>query len=127
MIEVVCALIQDDAGRFLLAKRAMGKTLGGFWEFPGGKLEAGETPADALSRELREELLVEIDVLELMDSVEHHYEKFSISLIPCRAKILNGVPTPTEHSDLGWFQIQEIDVDTLAPADVPILRQLVKL
>ena len=126
MIEVVCALIQDNAGRFLLAKRAIGKTLGGFWEFPGGKLEAGETPADALSRELREELLIEIDVLELMDSVEHHYEKFSIRLIPCRAKILTGVPTPIEHSDLGWFQIQEIDVDTLAPADVPILRQLVK-
>jgi len=127
MIEVVCALIQDDAGRFLLAKRAKGKTLAGLWEFPGGKLEAGESPSDALTRELREELLIEAEVFELMEPVEHRYEKFSICLIPCRAKILSGVPTPTEHSDLGWFQIQEINLDTLAPADVPILRQLVKL
>ena len=124
MIPVACAIIEDAEGRILLAKRPEGKCLGGFWEFPGGKIEEGESAQEALVRELEEELLIQTQVFQTLETVEHHYEKFSIRLIPFRAKILAGIPTPTEHSDLGWFPIQEIAIDTLAPADVPILEKL---
>ena len=124
MISVVCAIIEDDAGRYLLAKRPEGKCLGGFWEFPGGKLEQGETIEAALIRELQEELLIQTEVFEILEKVEHHDEKFSIRLIPCRARILSGVPTALEHSEIGWFSVHEIDRSSLAPADVPILAML---
>lgn len=126
MTPVACAIIEDESGRVLLGKRPEGKCLGGFWEFPGGKIEAGESAEAALVRELEEELLIQTQVVQKLESVEYHYEKFSIRLIPCRAKILAGVPTATEHSHLGWFPIQEIAIETLAPADVPILSQLLK-
>ena len=125
MISVACAIIQDSAGRFLLARRPDGKSLAGFWEFPGGKLESGESALEALCRELKEELLVETLVFERLESVEHHYDNFTICLIPCRARILSGVLTPTEHSEIGWFHIKDIDLNSLAPADVPILSQIV--
>ena len=124
MISVVCAIIEDDAGRYLLAKRPEGKCLGGFWEFPGGKLEQGETIEAALIRELQEELLIQTEVFEILEKVEHHDEKFSIRLIPCRARILSGIPTALEHSEIGWFSVHEIDRSSLAPADVPILAML---
>ena len=124
MIPVACAIIQDDHGRLLIARRPEGKCLGGFWEFPGGKLEAGESPAEALCRELREELQIEAEITEILEPVEHHYEEFSICLIPCLAKILSGKPDPTEHTEIAWLQSDEIDLNTMAPADVPILRQI---
>jgi len=126
MTPVACAVIENESGHVLLAKRPEGKCLGGFWEFPGGKIEAGESAEAAIVRELEEELLIQTQVFQTLETVEHHYEKFSIRLIPCRAKILAGVPTPTEHSDIDWFAIQEIAIETLAPADVPILGQLLK-
>ena len=124
MIPVACALIEDELGRLLIAKRAEGKCLGGLWEFPGGKLEIGESPEMALMRELREELRIETEVLEVLEPVEHHYDKFSICLIPCRTKILAGIPDPTEHSEIAWLHLGQIDVNTLAPADIPILAKI---
>jgi 8-oxo-dGTP diphosphatase len=124
MISVVCAIIEDEAGRFLLAKRPEEKCLGGFWEFPGGKLEEGESVEAALIRELQEELLIQAEVFQILEPVEYHYEKSSICLIPCRARILSGIPTALEHSEIGWFSVHEIDRSNLAPADVPILAML---
>lgn len=123
MIRVACALIQDSVGRLLLAKRPEGKYLAGFWEFPGGKLEIGETAEEALSRELREELLIDVEILQRLQPVEHEFENFSICLIPCRARVVSGVPTALEHSEIGWFHIDQINLDELAPADIPILTQ----
>jgi 8-oxo-dGTP diphosphatase len=124
MISVVCAIIEDEAGRFLLAKRPEGKCHGGFWEFPGGKLEEGESIEAALVRELQEELLIQTEVFQILEMVEHHYEKSSIRLIPCRARILSGIPTALEHSEIGWFSVHQIDRSSLAPADVPVLAML---
>ena len=126
MISVVCAIIEDEAGRFLLAKRPEGKCLGGFWECPGGKLEEGESVESALIRELQEELLIQTQVFQILEQVEYHYEKSSICLIPCRARILSGIPTALEHSEISWFSAHEIDRSTLAPADVPVLAMLAK-
>jgi 8-oxo-dGTP diphosphatase len=127
MIPVVCAIIEDKDGRLLLAKRPEGKCLAGLWEFPGGKIEKGESAADALVRELQEELLIEAEVIQFLEPVEHHYEKFSIILTPFRAKILSGIPKATEHSSIGWFHFWEIDAVSLAPADIPVLNQLLRL
>ena len=124
MIPVVCAIIEDEAGRFLLAKRPEGKCHGGFWEFPGGKLEEGESVEAALVRELQEELLIQTEVFQILEMVEHHDEKSSIRLIPCRARILSGLPTALEHSEIGWFSVHQIDRSSLAPADVPLLAML---
>lgn len=124
MIPVVCAIIEDEAGRFLLAKRPEGKCHGGFWEFPGGKLEEGESIEAALVRELQEELLIQTEVFQILKMVEHHDEKSSIRLIPCRARILSGVPKALEHSEIGWFSVHQIDRSSLAPADVPVLAML---
>lgn len=124
MIPVACAIIQDDHGRLLIARRPEGKCLAGFWEFPGGKLEAGESPAEALCRELREELRIETEITDILEAVEHDYEEFSVRLIPCIAKILAGKPEPTEHTEIAWLQPDQIDLNTMAPADVPILRQI---
>ena len=124
MIPVACAIIQDDHGRLLIARRPEGKCLAGFWEFPGGKLEAGESPAEALCRELREELRIETEITDMLEEVEHDYEEFSVRLIPCIAKILAGKPEPTEHTEIAWLQPDQIDLNTMAPADVPILRQI---
>ena len=124
MISVVCAIIEDEAGRFLLAKRPEGKCHGGFWEFPGGKLEEGESVEAALIRELQEELLIQTEVFQILEMVEHHDEKSSICLIPCRARILSGIPKALEHSEIGWFSVHQIDRSSLAPADVPVLAML---
>ena len=124
MIPVVCAIIEDEAGRFLLAKRPEGKCHGGFWEFPGGKLEEGESIEAALVRELQEELLIQTEVFQILEMVEHQNEKSSIRLIPCRARILSGLPTALEHSEIGWFSVHQIDRSSLAPADVPVLAML---
>ena len=124
MIPVVCAIIEDEAGRFLLAKRPEGKCHGGFWEFPGGKLEEGESVEAALIRELQEELLIQTEIVQILQPVEYHYEKSSICLIPCRARILSGIPTALEHSEIGWLSAHQIDRSSLAPADVPVLAML---
>jgi 8-oxo-dGTP diphosphatase len=124
MMFVACALIEDAQGRLLLAKRPEGKSLAGFWEFPGGKLEQGESVEEALRRELREELLIETEIIEVLESVQHDYDNFSITLIPCRTKILSGDLKPMEHTELAWLAIHDIDTDGLAPADIPILQRL---
>lgn len=136
MIKVVCGVIENELGQLLIARRPEGKSLGGFWEFPGGKIEEGESPEAALRRELQEELLIETEIFQVLPPVEHHYHSslppspdtvphpISILLIPCRARIVSGVPHPTEHSEIAWRSPSEIDVSTLAPADIPILRSL---
>jgi 8-oxo-dGTP diphosphatase len=126
MTPVACAIIEDEDRCVLLGKRPEGKCLGGFWEFPGGKIEEGESAEVALVRELEEELLIQTQVFQTLEAVEYHYEKFSIRLITCRSKIIAGVPTPTEHTDLGWFPSKEISIETLAPAELPILGKLLK-
>ena len=91
---MVCGLIGDGDGRVLACRRAEGMRLAGFWEFPGGKLEAGEDAAGALVRELREELGVEVETGATMTPVEHDYGDFAIRLIPLRCRIVSGEPHP---------------------------------
>jgi 8-oxo-dGTP diphosphatase len=131
MLVVAGALI-DDANRVLMHRRPAGKHLEGLWEFPGGKVEPGETPPAALARELAEELGVTIsDSAFSPRGFAHETRDFSppepargiVLLLYC-CRIWTGKPAPLEGGGLGWFAIPEVDSLDLAPLDRILLGQL---
>ena len=124
MFDVVCAVIRDQEGRFLVCKRAEGKALAGSWEFPGGKVESGEDFQSALQREIMEELACEIEVGEQLPAVEHHYPDYSIRLLPFFCSISRGTPTALEHAEILWATPDQCRLLQWAPADVPIWTAL---
>jgi len=127
MIDVVCGVIENSQGEFLVCLRPQGKHLAGLWEFPGGKVEAGENHAAALFRELREELCIEVEISQALSSVEWHYEKLTIHLHPYHCRLLNGKPKPIEHEQLLWCTTENFESLPWAPADVPIYKELLAL
>lgn len=121
MKQVVCAVIRDGA-RILLARRAAGEHLAGYWELPGGKVEADESLAEALARELLEELGVSARVgTELARSV-YHYERGSIELIALAAELRGEISALTVHDAVQWCSADELDGLDIAPADIPLLE-----
>ena len=124
MKNVTAAIIQRD-DKYLLARRAPGQNLAGYWEFPGGKVEADETFEDCLARELMEELNLETQVLDHFCDSVYHYDKGSINLVAYRVQILGGEMTLSVHDQVDWFKPQEMLTLNLAPADIPIAKRLV--
>lgn len=123
MIDVVAGLILDEAGRLLACKRPEGKHLGGKWEFPGGKLEAGESPEQALVRELEEELGIRIEAGAVLTPVVWDYGRGPIRLHPFVCRILGGELHPHEHSEIRWCSPDELKELDWAEADLPILGE----
>jgi 8-oxo-dGTP diphosphatase len=121
-LEVVCALIECD-GRVLIAQRPAHKHLGLLWEFPGGKIEAGEPAGDALRREIREELRCDIVLGDALPPALHAYPKITVRLHGFVATLAPGSPEPVaaEHAALAWVRTDELDDYPLAPADYPVL------
>lgn len=126
-MHVVCAIILRGE-RVLLAKRPAGKKLGGFWEFPGGKVEPGERPEDALVREIHEEMRCRIRVERALPVVAHEYDWGVIELAPfvCALEPGSPEPHPHEHEELAWSLLAEMGSLPLAPADVPVVEHLRK-
>ena len=124
MIEVVCAVIGDEAGRFLACLRPEGKHLAGKWEFPGGKVDPGESAEDALRREMREELGIEVTVGAALEPVCWTYDRGPIRLLPFLCTILAGEPQAIEHARLLWCAVEDFDSLPWADADLPVLGQL---
>ena len=123
MIEVVAALIRDE-NRVLLCRRPEGKAQGSKWEFPGGKIEPGETGEEALWRECREELDVTLAVgLALADVVQEYPEK-SIHLTLYEARIASGAPRRLEHSEIRWVSPEQLYEYDLCPADAQLIDRL---
>jgi len=120
--DVVCAIIERD-GAFLITQRAEGRRLALKWEFPGGKVEKGETPAEALHRELREELGVKVAITRPLTPVVHAYEDFSLRLIPFLCTLLSGEPVLHEHRALAWISPAAIDAYDFPEADLPVLDE----
>jgi 8-oxo-dGTP diphosphatase len=125
-IPVVAAVLIDDAGRVLLAQRPAHKHLALKWEFPGGKVETGETPAQALIREIREELGCDIAIDSALPRFTHDYGTVVIEMIPfvCRLATGSGAPHPHEHVALAWTAPAALATYDLAPADLPVVAAL---
>ena len=120
MIIVAAALI-EDGDRILLAERGDDVHLAGRWEFPGGKLEAGETPAECLRRELLEELGVQPTSITPLTFVHHAYAECEVLLLLFRCTI-EGDPRPLVAKQLGWFAREEAVALPLPEADIPLLE-----
>lgn len=119
----VSAAIIREGDRILAAQRGYGEFKGG-WEFPGGKIEAGETSAEACVREIREELGVRIDGLRLLCTVEHDYDTFHLSMDCFVCSIADGAINDTEHNNLAWLDATQLwDVSWL-PADTRVVREI---
>ena len=123
MTEVVAALIWDG-DKFMACQRPANKARGLLWEFVGGKVEPGETKAEALILECREELDVTVAVEDVFMEVTHEYPDLTVHLTLFHAKIVEGVPKKLEHNDIRWLTAEEIDRFPFCPADEEILERL---
>ena len=121
VIAVVGAVILRE-GRILGAKRKEGRTLGGLWEFPGGKVEEGEDPLDALTREIREELDAEVEVLGEILTVVHEYDFARIELTTFQCELRGDRFTNKEHEEIRWIPVNELDTVEWTPADLPTIE-----
>ena len=124
IIDVVGAIIKDG-DRYLVGQRPANKAQGGMWEFMGGKIEPGETPEQALARECREELALEIENEQIIDSVIHEYAEKTIrlTLISCSPKS-GSVPKALEHQQIRWVTRAEMDSLEFAPADRELIERM---
>lgn len=122
-VEVVGAVIVRD-GRILCAQRGASGTLGGKWEFPGGKIEPGENARDALARELDEELRCAISVGECVTTTIHEYDFATVTLTTFMCRLVSGEPELTEHAAVVWLEPQDLPTLDWAPADVPAVKLL---
>lgn len=120
---VVTAAVIQRGDQVLIAQRRNG-AMAGKWEFPGGKLEPGESPQECLARELREELGVEVEVQNMLQIVYHKYPEGAVLLLVYSALIQNGEPAPLDARELRWVPIPELLSYPLAGADIPIALKL---
>lgn len=119
------ALIDPD-GRILLSQRPQGKSLAGLWEFPGGKVESGETPEAALIRELHEELGIDTwqSCLAPLSFASHTYEDFHLLMPLFACRKWNGIPQPLEGQALKWVRVKDLSSFPMPPADKPLIAVL---
>lgn len=122
-ISVVAAVLVVD-GKILLARRRPGKNLAGYWEFPGGKIESGESPEKALERELHEEFSIETRTGKLLGTNLHRYPDFQVELSAYWSELLSGEFRLTDHDEVRWVVPRELSQFRLAPADVPFLAMI---
>lgn len=120
-IQVVGAVILED-GKVLCAQRGPAGSLGGKWEFPGGKIEPNESPRQALEREIDEELMCQIQVDEEVTTTTYEYDFATIILTTFFCKLLGGKPQLTEHSAVTWLPPEKLHELDWAPADIPAVE-----
>lgn len=126
MTEVVAALIWDE-DRFMICQRPAHKARGLLWEFVGGKVEAGETKPQALIRECREELDIELKVNDVFMDVIHEYPDLLVHLTLFNSEIAEGEPKMLEHNDIKWITPAEIPEYDFCPADEEILKRIIEI
>jgi len=123
---VTAAALIDKDNRVLIAQRPEGKSMAGLWEFPGGKVEAGERPEEALIRELREELSIDVTEACLAPFVfaSHGYDDFHLLMPLYVCRKWNGQPQPKEGQVLKWVAARELKNYPMPPADLPLIAHL---
>ena len=124
-IKVVGAIIENSNSEILCALRSPKMSMPNLWEFPGGKIEKGESNGQAIEREIREELSCKVKYIEDFNDNTHEYEKVIVNLITLRCKLVNGTPKASEHAKLIWLPVDYLETLSWAPADVPAVKQLV--
>jgi len=123
-VDVACGLVFKEE-KILLAKRLPHKTLGGFWEFPGGKIEAGEDVVTCLKRELNEELGMNVKVIDIVFTNVHEYGFGTIKLIAYLCVFVNTNNLLVDHDEVSWVPLGKVMDFNLSPADVPIAKYLI--
>ena len=118
------AVIWNQAGQILIDRRKVGGTMGGLWEFPGGKIEPGETVEACIAREIQEELAIEIAVGEHLISIEHTYPTFNLTLTVHHCQHISGVPQPIESEEIRWVNIDDLDNYQFPAANIAIINAL---
>ncbi|OGX00607.1 MAG: hypothetical protein A3I73_04685 [Omnitrophica bacterium RIFCSPLOWO2_02_FULL_45_16] len=121
--QVTAAILEKD-GNILIARRRKGRTLGGKWEFPGGKIEPGETPQGCLRRELKEEFDIETEVGDFFCSSKFKYGFIPIELLVYKVKYISGDFKVNEHDDAKWVNPYELNGYDFMAADKPVVRRL---
>jgi 8-oxo-dGTP diphosphatase len=124
VVEVSAALIRDAAGRYLITQRRKGSHLAGRWEFPGGKVEAGETPATCLRRELTEELSATFTVGTLVDTIRWDYPERSVILHFFECRLESGTIAPREEQAMQWVEPARLPDHDFPPADHELIQRL---
>ena len=124
IIKVVAAILQKE-DKILIARKKEGKPLAGYFEFPGGKIEKGETPEESLARELMEEMKIKIDVKEYVgESIYDYGNGKVISLLGYISEIIDGEIKLSDHDRYEWVTLEEINNYKIAPADIPLIDKL---
>ncbi|RUX86662.1 (deoxy)nucleoside triphosphate pyrophosphohydrolase [Mesorhizobium sp. M7A.F.Ca.CA.004.08.1.1] len=128
LLVAACALVDAD-GRVLLAQRPQGKQLAGLWEFPGGKVEPGETPEQCIIRELHEEIGIETDIpcLAPLTFASHSYDDFHLLMPLFICRRFRGIAHPREGQALKWVRPKQMRDYPMPPADAPLIPFLIDL
>ncbi len=121
---IVAAAVILDGERVLVAQRKEGDVQGLLWEFPGGKVKEGEDPRQALHRELKEELDIDVEVGTIFDINYYEYPHYPVLLLVYRCDLGRGIPKPLGCRDVRWVPVAELENLAMPPADLPILEKL---
>ncbi|MBN8530779.1 MAG: 8-oxo-dGTP diphosphatase MutT [Alphaproteobacteria bacterium] len=126
-VTVCAAVLVDVDGRVLIARRPEGKAMAGLWEFPGGKVEPGETPEAALIREIREELAIDLcqTCYAPLTFVSHAYEEFHLLMLVYLCRRWEGMVQSQEYKEMRWVRPKELAKFPMPPADLPLIPLLI--
>lgn len=124
MMLIVAAAIILDNDKVLIAQREEGSNMEYMWEFPGGKLEINETPEECLVREIKEELDIEIEPVDIYKAVRHKHKDKDILLLAYICRYVKGEGRPIECNDFRWIEKEQLNLFEYTPADVPIVEKL---
>lgn len=123
-VKVVGAIIENNNNEILCALRSKDMSLPMMWEFPGGKIEEGESVNEAIVREIKEELDCDIEVISIFNDNTHEYENIIVNLITVKCKLISGNPKAKEHAKLLWLPIDYLESLNWAAADIPAIKEL---
>jgi 8-oxo-dGTP diphosphatase len=118
------AVIWNDQKQILIDRRRQEGTMGGLWEFPGGKIELGETVEECIQREIKEELGIEIEVREHLITIDHTYTHLRVSLTVHQCSYLTGIPQPLECDEIRWVTVDELEQFAFPQANSQIIAAL---
>ncbi|MGE7092904.1 (deoxy)nucleoside triphosphate pyrophosphohydrolase [Lysinibacillus sp. NPDC048646] len=124
-VHVVGAIIENEHREIFCALRSPNMTLADYWEFPGGKIEVGETPEQALAREIIEEFNCSIKVGVKVEDTTYDYETFIVRLETYKAQLLSGEPIALEHAETRWVPRNQLLELNFAPADIPAVEKII--